>query len=70
MLDSKRKPWLLEVNRFPGLEARDNSDELVKRTVVQDAWSLASKRVNFTATKSETTHVGLSRKSDISFDVL
>eukprot|EP00978_Attheya_sp_CCMP212_P013317 scaffold33443_cov54-Attheya_sp.AAC.1 len=38
-------PWLLEVNRFPGLEPRGSSDSFVKQTVVvQDAWRCAAKR--------------------------
>lgn len=42
LLDSSANPWLLEVNRFPGLEPRDASDQRVKYKVVSDAWRLAS----------------------------
>jgi hypothetical protein len=39
------KPWLVEVNRFPGLEPRDESDRTVKHRVVQDAWICAGARM-------------------------
>ena len=48
VVDSKRDVWLVEVNRFPGLEARDESDRGVKHRVLTDTWRLAS------------THAGLS----------
>eukprot|EP00559_Dactyliosolen_fragilissimus_P007032 CAMPEP_0184858086 /NCGR_PEP_ID=MMETSP0580-20130426/3188_1 /TAXON_ID=1118495 /ORGANISM="Dactyliosolen fragilissimus" /LENGTH=683 /DNA_ID=CAMNT_0027354013 /DNA_START=661 /DNA_END=2709 /DNA_ORIENTATION=+ len=38
MLDAFDRPWLMEVNRFPGLEPRDACDTPVKTTVVMDAW--------------------------------
>lgn len=44
ILDSSAKPYLLEVNRFPGLEPRSSMDSLVKQTVVYDAWVMASDR--------------------------
>jgi hypothetical protein len=44
ILDSSAKPYLLEVNRFPGLEPRSAMDSLVKHTVVYDAWVMASDR--------------------------
>ncbi|CAE8617242.1 unnamed protein product [Polarella glacialis] len=37
-------PWLLEVNRFPGLGLRSPSDACVKLPVVRDAWNLADTR--------------------------
>ena len=40
------QPWLLEVNRFPGLEPRDNCDYRVKYKVVTDSWTLAAKLVS------------------------
>jgi hypothetical protein len=42
ILDEEGCPWLMEVNRFPGLEERDSSDMAVKRKVVQDAWKVAA----------------------------
>jgi hypothetical protein len=37
--------WLVEVNRFPGLEPRDEAqDAAVKQRVVRDAWSVAVSR--------------------------
>jgi hypothetical protein len=38
-------PILIEVNRFPGLEARGEDDEAVKTSVVQDAWICAARRL-------------------------
>ena len=40
-----RKPWLVEVNRFPGLEPRDEDDRTIKYRVVGDAWKKASERL-------------------------
>lgn len=45
LLDSGLNPWLVEVNRFPGLEPRGGCDTSVKRSVVRDAWLCASERV-------------------------
>lgn len=42
IVDRDLSPWLLEVNRFPGLEARDEQDSFVKRSVLREAWDLAS----------------------------
>ena len=39
------KPWLVEVNRFPGLEPRDEADRKIKYRVVRDAWKKASERL-------------------------
>ena len=44
MLGACGKVFLIEVNRFPGLESRDESDFSVKQDVVQRAWTLAAKR--------------------------
>jgi hypothetical protein len=33
IMDAYRNPWLLEVNRFPGLEPRSSIDAAVKQTV-------------------------------------
>ena len=41
ILDSSSNPFLLEVNRYPGLEARGTEDKDVKQAVVYDAWSKA-----------------------------
>ena len=46
VVDSEQRPWLLEVNRFPGLEPRGPVDQDVKERVVHEAWSLAAKRLN------------------------
>jgi hypothetical protein len=45
MLDASGKPWLLEVNRFPGLEPRSMMDAAVKANVIYDAWLAATERV-------------------------
>ena len=45
MLDRHQIPWLLEVNRFPGLDPRADSDTRVKRTVQYDAWMIATERI-------------------------
>jgi hypothetical protein len=42
MLDASGQPWLLEVNRFPGLEPRSAMDSAVKANVLYDAWSTAA----------------------------
>jgi tetratricopeptide (TPR) repeat protein len=39
------QPWLVEINRFPGMEPRDESDRMVKYQVVHDAWMCAGERV-------------------------
>ncbi|GAX27302.1 hypothetical protein FisN_23Lh129 [Fistulifera solaris] len=45
VVDDSLRPWLVEVNRFPGLEPRDQEqDAQVKRTIVRDAWQLAVSR--------------------------
>lgn len=44
ILDENGEPWLLEVNRFPGLEPRDQRDLTVKQYVVKEAWLLACRR--------------------------
>ena len=44
VLDHERKPWLIEINRFPGLEPRDESDRDVKYDIVRDAWFCANQR--------------------------
>lgn len=45
ILDSSANPYLLEVNRFPGLEPRSSMDSDVKHCVVYDAWIAASERM-------------------------
>ena len=49
VLDNCCKPWLVEVNRFPGLEPRiddnandEDGDRYVKHQVVKDAWIAAA----------------------------
>jgi len=44
VVDAARNAWLVEVNRFPGLEPRDGGDAVVKQQVVRDAWALAAAR--------------------------
>jgi hypothetical protein len=46
VVDQYVQPWLVEVNRFPGLEPRDDSDRAVKTQVVHDAWACASRRLS------------------------
>ena len=41
----KKQPWLVEVNRFPGLEPRDEDDRKIKYRIVRDAWRKASERL-------------------------
>jgi len=43
--DTNLKPWLVEVNRFPGLEPRDEMDSKIKYRVVRDAWMKAMERL-------------------------
>lgn len=52
LIDTDFRPWLLEVNRFPGLEPRDDSDRSVKHQVVRDAWLCAQKRLVNAGTNS------------------
>ena len=42
----RKRPWLVEVNRFPGLEPRDEDDRKIKYKIVQDAWKKASDRLS------------------------
>ncbi len=41
---NRKRPWLVEVNRFPGLEPRDEDDRKIKYKIVRDAWKLATER--------------------------
>ena len=41
MLDDALRVWVLEVNRFPALEARGTRDKAIKAAVVDAAWWLA-----------------------------
>jgi tetratricopeptide (TPR) repeat protein len=45
IVDETRNVWLVEVNRFPGLEARDSKDASVKLQVIRDAWQMAGRRI-------------------------
>jgi hypothetical protein len=45
ILNSSGEPFLLEVNRFPGLEPRSSMDADVKHKVVYDAWVTACDRM-------------------------
>ena len=44
MLDAFGNPWLLEVNRFPGLDSRSPMDAATKSNVIYDAWLVAADR--------------------------
>ena len=46
ILDSSSKPFLLEINRYPGLEARGTEDKDVKQAIVYEAWSKACDRID------------------------
>jgi hypothetical protein len=56
IIDADLRPWLMEVNRFPGLEARGSMDAKVKSNVIETAWRLAS--------VSARTSCGLSTQID------
>lgn len=47
LVDADVHPQLIEVNRFPGLEARGDGDARVKQSVVHGAWTLAASRLGF-----------------------
>jgi hypothetical protein len=51
---TKKQPWLVEVNRFPGLEPRDEDDRKIKYRIVRDAWLKASERHATTRTMVPT----------------
>ncbi len=51
IIDTSLNPWLLEVNRFPGLEARGGEDLQVKTALVRDVWELA--KVKHTSSDEE-----------------
>ena len=61
VVDDESKPWLVEVNRFPGLEPRDESDLAVKHGVVYDAWKCAGRKLNLKAHPIEDILVKLFR---------
>ena len=45
VLDSSLRAWLVEVNRFPGLEPRDVlADAAIKHQIMRDAWSMMADR--------------------------
>ena len=44
VVDDNKRPWLIEINRFPGLEPRDESDQRIKYRVVRDAWICANEK--------------------------
>lgn len=46
VVDASRNAWLVEVNRFPGLEPRNEMDATVKHQIIFDAWRIAAKRCN------------------------
>ena len=46
LVDQNDQPWLLEVNRFPGLEPRNDQDAQVKEAVLVEAWEIATERIS------------------------
>ena len=46
VVDSDCHPWLVEVNRFPGMEPRDSVDSKVKNKALKEAWVVAVKRLH------------------------
>jgi hypothetical protein len=44
VVDADVRPWLVEVNRFPGLEPRNEEDRRVKQRIIHDAWVTAAAR--------------------------
>jgi len=56
--DHRKKPWLVEVNRFPGLEPRDEEDRKIKYRVVRDAWKKASERMGIPSSIFESLSHG------------
>jgi hypothetical protein len=56
LVDHERRPQLIEVNRFPGLEPRGDGDGEVKQRVVLEAWRCAATRLGVDA-----ANVGLGR---------
>ena len=56
--DHRKKPWLVEVNRFPGLEPRDEDDRKIKYRVVRDAWKKASERMGIPGSIFESLSYG------------
>lgn len=66
ILDSSAKPFLLEINRFPGLEPRSSMDADVKCSIVYDAWVAASDRMGvpkmFVQNLRPSTYKGCSLK--------
>lgn len=65
LVDNRQKPWLIEVNRFPGLEPRGSSDEAVKHKVVREAWDLACQK----AADNVHTSGMLFNKDDAAVDI-
>ena len=43
VVDAACNAWLVEVNRFPGLEPRNEMDTAAKHQIVRDAWLVAAK---------------------------
>ncbi|KAL7576012.1 hypothetical protein ACA910_000799 [Epithemia clementina (nom. ined.)] len=52
VVDADCRPWLVEVNRFPGLEPRDSVDGAIKNEVLRNAWVMAAARLKGNKTKS------------------
>ena len=49
LVDKNIIPWLVEINRFPGLEPRNEQDRQVKQLVVEASWELASRKAGLPA---------------------
>ena len=64
--NSRKTPWLVEVNRFPGLEPRDEDDRKIKYAIVRDAWKKAFER--HAMSMSMSTEGGVDDRSDFDFD--
>jgi tetratricopeptide (TPR) repeat protein len=66
LVDNNRRPQLIEVNRFPGLEPRGDDDNDVKQLVVQEAWRCAATRLGV-----DPAHLGLDESNaKVSFEKL
>lgn len=53
IVDKQGHPWLLEINRFPGMEPRNEQDRSVKARVLEDTWKLAKAHLHNTSSAME-----------------
>jgi hypothetical protein len=74
ILNSSATPYLLEINRFPGLEPRSSMDFDVKHSIIYDAWIAASNRMAipkvFVENLRPAYYTGYSLKKLTSHDIL